>query len=252
MNAGPGRLGSRKPTCVGMGAESGCTNPRPCREKKWWGNIHVRFFPGVPCLFRIPGGGKVGPSVPPAPTNPFGNPFRKTFRLLNQIPAVFQVLLFTAGGETAQTRSALDAFAPCLVASCRPEPRRAVGAAGLNQISPRYCHAPPRGIAPDFCSAPGDQLGLFGDGGDKGFSPSDPLLSCSAPSTSSWLREPSSQPRRGSWQPLNCPSPRELGRKGAITAAHCRANLKQESGCGFKCNSMSSLGAMDRGEENKE
>lgn len=110
----------------------------------------------------------------------------------------------------------------------------------------------PRGIAPDFCSAPGDQLGLFGDGGDKGFSPSDPLLSCSAPSTSSWLREPSSQPRRGSWQPLNCPSPRELGRKGAITAAHCRANLKQESGCGFKCNGTSSLGAMDRGEENKE
>lgn len=131
MNAGPCWLGSGKPTCKGLGAESSCANPCPCGEEKWWGNVQVRLLQGWPVhlgsLAVIAGGQglKAGPVVLPAPTNPFGNPFRKASCLLNQIPAVFQVLLLTAGTEASQTHSALDAFAPG--ASWLTEPRRADG-----------------------------------------------------------------------------------------------------------------------------
>ena len=137
MNAGLSQLGSQKSTCKDLGAESSCTTPlswfNPIQQLSGRGEMVGKCpcwaFPGVACPFRIRGhyGWRAGIESrslsAPAPTSPFGNPFRNASCLLNQIPSVFQVLLLTAGSKASQTCSTLNAFVPG--ASCQPESGRA-------------------------------------------------------------------------------------------------------------------------------
>lgn len=212
MNMGSCRMVPESPTARAWVQKVAAQPPVPAGRRSGGEMSRSGFFQGCPVRLgslAVRVGGqelKVGPWVSPAPTNPFVNPFRKAFHLLNQIPAIFHVLPFTAGSEASQTRSALGA-------SCLPKPWRADRASGLNQIPPGTAMPLPGEFAPDFFNASLDQFVLLRDGGEKGF---PPLVLSSPALTLAQALRCVRHPWGGSWQPLHCSS---LGRKGGIVAA---------------------------------